>query len=589
MQFKRKKQVRSVRRMANAICPKIDKQDKRQHRWLTWIFPIGGLLALIWFLIRVLPKPSRAMYPCQRAAFPLASGFVVWLMGTIGSITAFRKAKRCFTRSRPGRIAGLCATLIAVSIGSIWLAQSITTEEVVLADEPTSNAPIGLAKGIYPGRVVWVHDPDATDWKGPGNGYWWESSHTNQAVVDQMMSRAIKELSGDVTDAGLSGARRSAWDKLFRHFNETHGKGNIGYKSGEKIVIKVNYVGCISPRSAQPITNLEDYNLRSLDYMNTSPQMIIALLGQLIDQAGVNEEDITVGDTLCYFPNEFYNMCHEKFPNVRYLDCIGKFGRTKAMLSSVPFYWSTPQAAGKKTDYVPASYTEAEYLINLANLKSHNDHAGITLCAKNHYGSLVRRPARTEEYYDMHKDLPYTTPGMGHYRPLVDLMGHKHLGGKTLLYLIDGLYAGKHAKERAPRKWNIPPFNGDWSSSLFASQDPVAIDSVGFDFLWAEWDDAPHRSGTSDYLIEAAMADDPPSGTFYDPDHQGNVTRLQSLGVYEHWNNPTDKQYSRNLGTGKGIELIKLSGAANNTASVAAHIHRSRNTDIRSVVGISEN
>lgn len=29
-----------------------------------------------------------------------------------------------------------------------------------------------------------------------------------------------------------------------------------------------------------------------------------------------------------------------------------------------------------------------------------------------------------------------------------------------------------------------------------------------------------------------------------------------SLGVHEHWNNATDKQYSRNLGTGNGIELI---------------------------------
>lgn len=570
MHFKRKKQTRSVR-------PKIDKQDKRKHHWLTWIFPIGGLLALIWFLIRVIPKPSRATYPCQRVAFPLASAFVVWLMGTIASITAFRKAKRCFAQSRYI----LCATLIAVSVGSIWLVQSITTEEVVLADEPTSNAPIGLAKGIYPGRVVWVHDPDATDWEGPGNGYWWEGIHTNQAVVDQMMSWAIRELSGEVTNAG-------AWDKLFRHFNETHGKGNVGYKSGEKIIIKVNYVGCIAAWSRQTITTIEDYNLRSLDYMHTSPQMIIALLGQLIDEAGVNEEDITVGDTLCYFPNEFYNMCHEKFPNVRYLDCIGKFGRTKAKLSSVPFYWSTPEAAGKKTDYVPASYAEAEYLINLANLKSHNDQAGITLCAKNHYGSLVRRPARLEEYYDMHKDLPYTTPGMGHYRPLVDLMGHKHLGGKTLLYLIDGLYAGKHAKENAPRKWNSAPFNGDWSSSLFASQDPVAIDSVGFDFLWTEWDDAPHKSGTTDYLVEAAMADNPPSGTFYDPDHQGNVTRLQSLGVYEHWNNPMDKQYSRNLGTGKGIELIKLSGADNITATLMDST-RDKNKEICLVAGISEN
>ena len=44
-----------------------------------------GLLSLIWFLIRVIPKPSRASYPCQRAAFPLASGFVIWIIGIIAS------------------------------------------------------------------------------------------------------------------------------------------------------------------------------------------------------------------------------------------------------------------------------------------------------------------------------------------------------------------------------------------------------------------------------------------------------------------------------------------------------------------------
>ncbi len=30
------------------------------------------------------------------------------------------------------------------------------------------------------------------------------------------------------------------------------------------------------------------------------------------------------------------------------------------------------------------------------------------------------------------------------------------------------------------------------------------------------------------------------------------------LGVHEHWNNPDDKQYSRDLGTGKGIELVSI-------------------------------
>ncbi|MFC1635321.1 DUF362 domain-containing protein [Planctomycetota bacterium] len=530
-------------------CPKTGKLLKHQRKrcWFTWLFPIGGLLALLWFLFRVIPKPSRATYPCQRVVFPFASGFIIWLAGAVGSISAIRWAKRCLAQSRYI----LCVILVGVSIGAIWFAQSLTTEEVLYADEPATNAPMGVSKGLHPGRVVWVHDPDATDWAGPGDGHWWESSHTDQDIVDQMMSMAIQSLSGEEADA-------VAWDTLIRHFNKTRGRGDIGYQTGEKVVIKVNFVGCIRIWNRNPVTSVEDYNLRSRDYMHTSPQVIIALLRQLVNTVGVKQADITVGDTLCYFPNEFYAMCHEEFPNVHYLELLGNFGRSAAKHSSVPFYWSTSDAEGKETDYIPESYANADYLINLANLKSHNDMAGITLCAKNHYGSLIRRPARTPSYYDMHKDLPFNTPGMGRYRPLVDLMGHKQLGGKTLLYLIDGLYAGKHAKESAPRKWNLQPFNGDWTSSLFASQDPVAIDAVGFDFLWAEWDDAPHRSGTNDYLIEAALADNPPSGAFYDPDHKGNVVRLASLGVYEHWNNPVDKQYSRNLGTGNGIELLKL-------------------------------
>jgi hypothetical protein len=64
-------------------------------------------------------------------------------------------------------------------------------------------------------------------------------------------------------------------------------------------------------------------------------------------------------------------------------------------------------------------------------------------------------------------------------------------------------------------------------------------------------------AGTDDYLHEAALADNPPSGTFYDPDHATNTTRLPSLGTHEHWNNAADKQYSRNLGTGDGIELFE--------------------------------
>lgn len=31
-----------------------------------------------------------------------------------------------------------------------------------------------------------------------------------------------------------------------------------------------------------------------------------------------------------------------------------------------------------------------------------------------------------------------------------------------------------------------------------------------------------------------------------------------SLGVFEHWNNCHDRQYSRNLGKKKGIELYQV-------------------------------
>jgi hypothetical protein len=83
----------------------------------------------------------------------------------------------------------------------------------------------------------------------------------------------------------------------------------------------------------------------------------------------------------------------------------------------------------------------------------------------------------------------------------------------------------------------------------------VAIDSVAVDFLRNEPNVEGSVTGHVDnYLHEAALAGKPPSGTVYDPD--GDGARLSSLGVHEHWNNATDKKYSRNLGKSEGIELV---------------------------------
>jgi sugar lactone lactonase YvrE len=535
------------------ICPKTGKiiQSGRKFRWQWWLLPFTGLAALIWFLVRVIPKPSRAAYPCQRLAFPIASGFITWVIGLAASTIAFHKAKRHFVRARYV----LAAICIVISVASIYVALSYTSQNETLADPRVpqpANSPIGVGKGVHPGRVAWIWDPNATNWlgsyeiQGVRDGYWWEPNHTDQNVVNSMVSKSLRALTGKSSDF-------AAWDSIFRYFNQQHGKGNVGYQPGEKIMIKVNFVGLITSATGKSYTFKDNYP-------NTSYQAIHALLAQLVNIVGVNDVDITVGDTLCTFTDTYYNPLHADFPDVNYIDTNGLSGRGKTITPSTNprIYWADANSnSATYKDYVANSYKNASYIINFANLKGHYNQAGITICGKNHYGSMCRVPNQPG-YYDVHAKQVASVPGMGHYRPLVDLMGHPEIGRKTVLFLVDGLYPDKHAQHWPtdyPFKWQTAPFNNDWASSFFASQDPVAIDSVGFDFLYNEWPtEWPGYDGADDYLHEAASIPNPPSGTTYDPNHDGSLT--ESLGVHEHWNNATDKQYTRNLGTGKGIELV---------------------------------
>ena len=63
-------------------------------------FIVLGIGSTIWFLIRVIPKPSRAGYPCMKAAAPVMSGFVLYLLALGGSAMLF---KRTFSKLRQAR------------------------------------------------------------------------------------------------------------------------------------------------------------------------------------------------------------------------------------------------------------------------------------------------------------------------------------------------------------------------------------------------------------------------------------------------------------------------------------------------------
>ncbi|NOR74998.1 MAG: hypothetical protein GQ525_07545, partial [Draconibacterium sp.] len=57
------------------------------------VYIVISIFATLWFLFRVIPKPSRALYPCMQVAAPIMSSFVIWVLALTGAVVAFKKAK----------------------------------------------------------------------------------------------------------------------------------------------------------------------------------------------------------------------------------------------------------------------------------------------------------------------------------------------------------------------------------------------------------------------------------------------------------------------------------------------------------------
>lgn len=381
------------------------------------------------------------------------------------------------------------------------------------------NEPIGTPRGIFPGRVVWIHDPAATRWDGQ-TGFWWEDNATSVEHVEEMTSCAIRQLTGTGTD-------KEAWDALFVYFNRTNRGAARGYRAGEKIVIKINMN---TARESDEADNK----------INATPQAVFTMVKQLIEVAKVPQECIAVLDCVRHITDNIVNPVRARYPGVEFYDQQGERGRIKTMYvdTDITYAVTDDNKAGKG---IAQCIVDADYIINQALLKGHNV-AGITLCAKNHYGSVNGR----DHYY-----IRQYERGPANYNPLVDLMGYKHFGGKTLLFMVDALWGAKDA-DRIPEKWNIAPFDGDFPSSIFVSLDDVALESVGYDLFQAEIGDKRFMPYADSYLHEAALAGAPPSGVRYAP----NGVALESLGVHEHWNDPAERKYSGNLGRQGGIDLI---------------------------------
>lgn len=408
------------------------------------------------------------------------------------------------------------------------------------------HEPMGTGVGVMPGRVIWVYEPDCVDW---ADGYWWEFDNFDYDVILSMVRNGITAVGGAKTPA-------ESWKALFRYHNETRGKENAEYVSGERIAIKANMNGA----------GWSGPNDETTANVFTNPVALRALLVSMVEDAGIPPECITVYDASRNIPRYMSEYCGQgTTAGVHFLgvyEC--KQDRDYAAKWSEDF--------PGETCFLPTCVTEAEYLINFADLKGHSMN-GITLTAKNHFGTIMNSNRDAAPVAaGIHRFV--TADSMNKYTVLIDLMGNYMLGEKTVLYLLDGIIVspgeGSTTSVNSDNtRWQSAPFNGGYTASLFFSQDPVAIDSVGADFLGNEptlqkYNAVIHDNpNVENYLHEAGGVANAPSGSVY---YNGNGTILTNLGVHEHWNNCVDKQYSRNLGKDEGIELIQLGAGKEESA-----------------------
>lgn len=396
--------------------------------------------------------------------------------------------------------------------------------------------------------------------KKPNGG----STNTPTAINAKKWSRSL-------CDRRPGRRRRDAWDKIFRRFDQTPRKLERGYQKGEVVAVKIN---------------LNNSGTRKKDNLcDATPQTVLAVVRQLVNKAGVPEENVLVYDVKRQFFSATSTTLWSEFPNIRILQ-DGAARREQPRnpareIEGANWVEGVEFSAGRfrEAKLVAKQVRDAEYIVNLATSKPARIRTIIWRTATKNQRRSRRSPktapARFAASGELHEYINTKQKGTKNaYNPLVDLCASPSLGGKTLLCLLDGLYCGRK-RLGYPQRFPNAPFNNktipyenpEQSVCFLASFDQAAIQAVGLDVLYSQsknneepaYHNAPRillRDAADDLLREMATPYDAPSGTVY---RQGGEP-VQSLGVFEHWDNDESRRYSRNLDpeNGKGIEFVYI-------------------------------
>ena len=386
---------------------------------------------ILWFLFRVLPKPTRMAYPCQQAALTTILSYLcltvrfllfplVFLKSTLREISR----KTIFTKKMLFRV-GLSLSVLAVvfsfnSIKNLYYKTRYhlitkTVYDPVYKQDITYHATrypslnhMNVAYAVSsPSKVVRIVDDNATSWDYT-TGYYWE--YVNQNVVNEMVKKGVITLTGMATE-------QDAWKAILPN-----------YTQGQRIAIKLN---------GNDLWNDDQSELVGL------PHVANAIIRGLLNR-GVLQRDIIVVETSRrnrYFYPYYYTIINGLYPDVQLLDAGDTTYNIKGD-NVVSFPYTIDQS-------IADLLVKSDYIIHVPLLKAINRYWGITGCIKGTMG-VVPHPQGLHPYLDR-----ATVDN-----PAVLIYQNPHIIGKIVLNITDGLfgnYTGIHFPKSESEDPNVVP------------------------------------------------------------------------------------------------------------------------------------
>jgi len=404
------------------------------------LFIITGLLSLIWFLIRVIPKPGRAAYPCMQATFPIASSFVIWLIGSLASISLFRKVPGAVRNRNFIKVTGFAFTgglflfvAIALNNQSISLASVFSTEaaEVLVVKKTYGNTidsckvKVGIVKSDkalasdieYPEILSMVRE--AVRLSG-GLGHLITDGKTvmlKPNIVSYFVNRTI-EVNGATTDYRVV----QAVAQLVRELNPTG-----------KIILAEGSAGSIPTMEIYPKLNY--LNIPNIDYVMSFD----GFSGGYRDYTSDSLVKVELPDSLSKYPDDL------------------KPNKTRAI-------------------YYNKQYYKADVLISIPVLKNHGT-AGITGGVKN--VSIGCTPSNIYANTPTNLKSPYLREIINHSQENLNQWLHDFYVGRPVDFVVmDALQGGSSGPGVGGNDLNAIKRNQHNMRLIIAGRDAVATDVV---------------------------------------------------------------------------------------------------------------